>query len=95
MMDDLARRSPPCRRATASVSAGSPTAAEGDESWPAWAGVVPSGLVMGTPEPDEHVPAAMTAPSYLPPAGMLLVQALAPRDIVVCGVAVSGWRGPR
>jgi nitroimidazol reductase NimA-like FMN-containing flavoprotein (pyridoxamine 5'-phosphate oxidase superfamily) len=42
----------------------------GDESWPAWAGVVPVRLVAGTPEPDEHVPAAMTAPSYLPPAGM-------------------------
>jgi len=42
----------------------------GDESWPAWAGVVPVSLVAGTPEPDEHVPAAMTAPSYLPPAGM-------------------------
>ena len=42
----------------------------GDESWPAWAGVVPVGLVAGTPEPDEHVPAAMTTPSYLPPAGM-------------------------
>jgi nitroimidazol reductase NimA-like FMN-containing flavoprotein (pyridoxamine 5'-phosphate oxidase superfamily) len=42
----------------------------GDESWPAWAGVIPVSLVAGTPEPDEHVPAAMTAPSYLPPAGM-------------------------
>ena len=42
----------------------------GDESWPAWAGVVPVSLVAGTPEPDEHVPAAMTAPSYLPPVGM-------------------------
>jgi hypothetical protein len=42
----------------------------GDESWPAWAGVVPVSLVAGTPEPDEHVPAGMTAPSHLPPAGM-------------------------
>lgn len=42
----------------------------GDESWPAWAGVVPVSLVAGTPKPDEHVPSAMTAPSYLPPAGM-------------------------
>ena len=42
----------------------------GDESWPAWAGVVPVSLVAGTPEPDEHVPAAATVPSYLPPAGM-------------------------
>lgn len=42
----------------------------GDESWPAWAGVVPVSLVAGTPEPDEHVPDGMTKPSYLPPAGM-------------------------
>lgn len=42
----------------------------GDESWPAWAGVVPVSLVAGTPEADEHVPGAMTAPSYLPPVGM-------------------------
>jgi uncharacterized protein len=41
----------------------------GDESWPAWAGVVPVSLVAGTPEPDEHVRAANAAPSYLPPAG--------------------------
>lgn len=41
----------------------------GDESWPAWAGVVPVGLVAGTPEPDEHVPAAMLVPAYLPAAG--------------------------
>jgi nitroimidazol reductase NimA-like FMN-containing flavoprotein (pyridoxamine 5'-phosphate oxidase superfamily) len=41
----------------------------GDESWPAWAGVVPISVVAGRPEPDEHVHAAMTAPSYLPPAG--------------------------
>jgi len=41
----------------------------GDEGWPAWAGVVPVSLVAGTPEPDEHVPAAMSVPAYLPPAG--------------------------
>ncbi len=42
----------------------------GDESWPAWAGVIPVSLVAGTPEPDTQVPAGMTPPSYLPPAGM-------------------------
>ena len=42
----------------------------GDETWPAWAGVIPVSLVAGTPEPDDHVPAAVTAPSYLPPAGL-------------------------
>jgi uncharacterized protein len=41
----------------------------GDEAWPAWAGVVPVGLVAGTPEPDEHVPAGMGPPAYLPAAG--------------------------
>jgi uncharacterized protein len=41
----------------------------GDESWPAWAGVVPVGLVAATAEPDEHVPAGMPAPAYLPAAG--------------------------
>lgn len=41
----------------------------GDESWPAWAGVVPVGLVAGAPEPDEHAPAGMEPPAYLPRAG--------------------------
>ncbi len=41
----------------------------GDEAWPAWAGVVPVGLVAGTPEPDDHVPAGMGPPAYLPAAG--------------------------
>ena len=41
----------------------------GDESWPAWAGVVPVRLVAGTPEPDEHVPAGTPVPAYVPPAG--------------------------
>jgi len=44
----------------------------GDETWPAWAGVIPVSLVAGTPEPDDHVPAAVTAPRYLPPAGLRL-----------------------
>lgn len=33
-----------------------------DESWPAWAGVIPVSLVAGTPEPDPLVPAGMPAP---------------------------------
>lgn len=44
----------------------------GDETWPAWAGVIPVSLVAGTPEPDDHVPAGVTAPRYLPPAGLRL-----------------------
>jgi nitroimidazol reductase NimA-like FMN-containing flavoprotein (pyridoxamine 5'-phosphate oxidase superfamily) len=56
--------------ASAKIRADGPHDEPGDESWPAWAGVVPVSLVAGTPEPDEHVPAAMRAPSYLPPGGM-------------------------
>ena len=33
---------------------------EGDESWPAWGGVVPVRMVRGAPEPDEFVPDGMT-----------------------------------
>jgi len=44
----------------------------GDESWPAWAGVVPVGLVAGAPQPDEHVPAGMEPPAYLPRPGVRL-----------------------
>jgi nitroimidazol reductase NimA-like FMN-containing flavoprotein (pyridoxamine 5'-phosphate oxidase superfamily) len=44
----------------------------GDESWPAWAGVVPVGLMAGQPEPDEHVPAGMSVPAYVPAAGRRL-----------------------
>jgi uncharacterized protein len=56
--------------ASAKIRAAGAQDEAGDESWPAWAGVVPVSLFAGTPEPDEHVPVAMTAPSYLPPAGM-------------------------
>jgi len=44
----------------------------GDESWPAWAGVVPLGLIAGPPQPDEYVPAGMEPPAYLPRAGVRL-----------------------
>ncbi len=35
---------------------------DGDETWPAWGGVIPVSLVHGEPLPDEFVPAGMTAP---------------------------------
>ena len=41
----------------------------GDESWPAWAGVVPLDLVAATPTPDPFVPDGMDVPAYLPRAG--------------------------
>lgn len=34
----------------------------GDETWPAWAGVIPVRLVRGEPRPDTHVPEGMAAP---------------------------------
>ncbi len=35
---------------------------EGDETWPAWGGVIGVRMVRGEPEPDEFVPAGMPAP---------------------------------
>ena len=35
---------------------------DGDETWPAWAGVIPVAVVRGDPEPDEYVPNGMAAP---------------------------------
>jgi uncharacterized protein len=35
---------------------------EGDETWPAWGGVVPVRMVRGAPEPDPFVPDGMPAP---------------------------------
>lgn len=35
---------------------------EGDETWPAWAGVVPVRVIKGDPEPDPFVPDGMPAP---------------------------------
>jgi nitroimidazol reductase NimA-like FMN-containing flavoprotein (pyridoxamine 5'-phosphate oxidase superfamily) len=34
----------------------------GDETWPAWAGVIPVSLVAGTPEPDPLVPTGLPVP---------------------------------
>ncbi len=41
----------------------------GDETWPAWGGVVPVELVARAPEPDEFVAPGMPPPGYLPTAG--------------------------
>ena len=35
---------------------------EGDETWPAWGGVIPLRTVLGDPEPDPFTPAEMPAP---------------------------------
>src|SRR5664280_3432002 len=41
----------------------------GDETWPAWAGVVPVRLVAGAPEPEQHVPAGDARAGPRAPAG--------------------------
>ena len=46
----------------------------GDETWPAWAGVIPVRLVAGAPEPEQHVPAAMPVPAYVLGPGSLVVR---------------------
>lgn len=40
----------------------------GDETWPAWAGVIPLRTRPGTPEPDPFVPPGMPAPAVRLPA---------------------------
>lgn len=35
---------------------------DGDETWPAWGGVIPVSMVRGDPQPDEFVPDGMAAP---------------------------------
>ena len=37
---------------------------DGDESWPAWGGVIPLRVVAGGPEPDPHVPPDMALPTF-------------------------------
>ncbi len=39
----------------------------GDETWPAWAGVIPLRTAMGGPEPDPDVPAGMPVPRVAMP----------------------------
>jgi hypothetical protein len=35
---------------------------DGDETWPAWGGVIPVSMVRGDPEPDEFVPEGTAPP---------------------------------
>jgi hypothetical protein len=35
---------------------------DGDETWPAWGGVIPVSMVRGDPQPDEYVPDGMAPP---------------------------------
>jgi len=37
---------------------------DGDETWPAWGGVIPLRVVAGEPEPDPHVPARILPPAF-------------------------------
>lgn len=48
--------------ASAKVRSGPPGDDPEDLDWPAWAGVFPTALAVGTPEPEVHTPAGMAAP---------------------------------
>ena len=55
--------------ASAKIRATASTTSPGTRRGLPGPGVVPVGLVAGTPEPDDHVPAGMGPPAYLPAAG--------------------------
>jgi uncharacterized protein len=55
--------------ASAKLRSGGPHDEPGDETWPAWAGVIPVTTVMGAPVGDEFVPPGMAVPGYLPDEG--------------------------
>ena len=57
------------REASAKIRAEGSHEEPGDETWPAWAGVVPIGLTAERPQPDAFVPPSMAVPPYLPRAG--------------------------
>ena len=46
----------------------------GDETWPAWAGVIPVRLVTGAPEPEQSVPVGMPVPAHVPGPGSVVVR---------------------
>ncbi len=48
--------------ASAKLRTGGPHDEPGDETWPAWAGLIPVQTRLGAPEPDEFVPEGMPAP---------------------------------
>ncbi len=51
------------REASAKVRAEGNHEDPGDETWPAWGGIIPLRVVAGEPQPDEFVPATIGAPA--------------------------------
>jgi hypothetical protein len=60
------------REASAKIRAEGVHDEPGDETWPAWSGVVPVGLVAGAAEPDEFVQPGTKVPAYVPRRGRSL-----------------------
>ncbi len=48
--------------ASAKLRTDGPHDEPGDETWPAWAGLIPVQTTLGAPEPDEFVPSGMPSP---------------------------------
>ena len=48
--------------ASAKLRTDGPHDEPGDETWPAWAGLIPVQTTLGSPEPDESVPSGMPSP---------------------------------
>jgi nitroimidazol reductase NimA-like FMN-containing flavoprotein (pyridoxamine 5'-phosphate oxidase superfamily) len=55
----------PLTEASAKVSAGFATETPGDETWPVWAGVIPTGLLTGAPVPASDLPGDVALPDHV------------------------------
>ncbi len=55
----------PLSEASAKLSHGFATETPGDETWPVWAGVIPTGLVTGAPVPAPNLPAGIALPGHV------------------------------
>jgi nitroimidazol reductase NimA-like FMN-containing flavoprotein (pyridoxamine 5'-phosphate oxidase superfamily) len=55
----------PLSEASAKVSEGFATETPGDETWPVWAGVIPTGLTTGTPVPAPDLPPGIALPGHV------------------------------
>jgi len=55
----------PLAEVSAKVRTGPPLDDEEDYAWPVWAGVLPLGIQLGKPIPDERLPEGIDIPEYL------------------------------
>lgn len=55
----------PLSEASAKISDGFATESPGDETWPVWAGVIPTGLGTGAPVPAPDLPAGIGLPDHV------------------------------